>query len=306
MNINIWNYISDYEGASITFLNQDYNIFLAQRMAGTFFDSNLFAYYLLFPLIITVYYGIYRKIENRIFSSKTSIIIACIISTTIMLTLSRSGIFLMFSIGAFTLLKGKFKLKIILFLAIIYIPIFIWINSYVAQVSGSSVVQTIIERFKPAESSMIDKEFNRIIRMKSGINAISSNCIFGVGLGNLGHFIPSDIRKSYIITSHSLYIDIMSEVGILGFIVYALFILFLIINIYRKRVLGAYNLNSMLNLFLVSLLASQVIYSNLINPVFAIYFGVLLAFIKLFPNTNKLKRQSTVGPQHATRGFWLP
>ena len=235
MHINIWSYISDYEDPFSNFLNKDYNFFLQQRMIGTFFDSNLFAYYLLFPLIITVYFGIDRKIKNRIFSSKTSVLIACIISITILLTLSRSGIFLMLFMWTIAFFKGKVRLKKMLLLAIILIPLLIGINYYVAHLSGTGIATAILGRFHPAESSLLEKEYMRAIRMKAGLNAISSNWLLGVGLGNLGRFLPTSIRKSDVITSHSFYIDIMSEVGVLGFVVFFLLIIFLISNIYKKK-----------------------------------------------------------------------
>ncbi len=287
LNINIWSFISDYEDPYSAFLNKEYDFIFQQRMTGTFFDSNLLAYYLLFPLAIVAYYAIDRKNKKIILSSKTSIIIACILSVTIILTLSRSGIFLMLSMWAMAFFKGKVKLKKVLLLVSIIIPLLIGINYCVKKLSGNSVTEAIVERFHPAESSMIDKEYMRIIRMKAGVDAISSNWLFGVGLGNLGRFIPFGIRKSDVVTSHSLYIDIMSEVGVLGFIFYILFIFFLILNIYKKKLLAKDKLNSMFNLFLCFLLMSQVVYSNLINPVFAIYLGVFLAFVKLFPSTKK-------------------
>lgn len=291
MQINMWDYISDYEDPFSLFLNKDYNFFLQQRMTGTFFDSNLFSYYLLLPLIITVYYGIDRKVVNRIFSIKTSVIISYIISITIILTLSRSSIFLMLSIWTIALYRWNVKLKKFLFLSFIFIPLLISMNYYIAHISDVSISEAILRRFHPVESSFIEKENMRAIRMKAGIDAISSNWFFGVGLGNLGRFLPPGIRKSNEITSHSLYIDIMAEVGVLGIIVFFLFIFFLIFNISKKQVFGAYNLNKLFNLFLFILLLSQFLYSNLINPVFAIHFGLLLSFIKVFPDKKIITQE---------------
>lgn len=296
MHINMWNYISDYEDPFSLFLNKDYNFFIQQRMTGTFFDSNLFSYYLLFPLTITVYYGLDRQVVYRIFSTKTSIIISCIISITIILTLSRSGIFLMVFIWAISFYKFNVKLKNFLFLAIIFIPFLISINYYVSNITGISVTGAIARRFHPEESSFFEKENMRAIRMKAGIDAINSNWFFGVGLGNLGRFLPSGIRKSDEITSHSFYIDILSDVGALGFFVYVLFLFLLVLNISKKRVLEASNLNIMFILFLAFLMMSQIFYSNLLSPVFAINFGLFLAFIKLFPN-KKMKHHKCAPKQ---------
>ena len=279
-NINIWSNLSQYH-ISKAYLE-------CPRISSTFFDVNLFAYYLFMPFAIMVF-SFLTSSENYIFKDKKlNILSLMLLSVSILSTISRSGIICSILIIFFMIVtKRKFSRKKLInfFLSIGMILIcLIILIKYIDMNTGIDYLYMFSDRITKAE--YLQHDDSRILRIKSGINALKTNIFFGVGLGNLSHFMPHDIRKPEIITAHSLYLDIVSSVGLIGLTCFFSFIFYLIRRLYKLIKSSPNKLGIPLIYSLLALLVTQLIYSNFFHPALAIEIGIMVSYSKLMCNSN--------------------
>ena len=173
------------------------------------------------------------KKSNYSFSLKASIIILMLIG--ILLTFNRSSIIAFLIVFVFYILFGYSKNRIknffsINFILLIFGSIFFYLFTYYF---GSAVVDFFLTRLNPdyIYNAALDNTSSTSVRIeiwKSIIEYVKSNPIMGSGF--LGSWILTTVPEN---SAHSQYFDIFFRTGFLGFILWFLLTLKIIIRLYK-------------------------------------------------------------------------
>jgi len=231
---------------------------------------------------------------------------------------SRSAYFALLVTLLFLLIKNKsirlFSLKttVILILLVLSMVFFFVI---VKEVNNKTIVGKV-NQLLSSKFNLQGKEFaaGRLIYLKQGINSFIDHPLFGVGPGN---FIYASKKYaspqtqwydfSSTDTAHSLPLDILSENGGLAFIFFGLFILLILINIFKKNNLENYLLFYLLvnfqtdytyriySLFILFMILAAAIYeekktkTNQLNIYTLLGMASLIIFTAIFTTQILLK-----------------
>lgn len=199
------------------------------RLISTYFDPNYLAACLLIPTIITLIY--WDK-----YNEKKYFIKFLIISLTIVLTVSRSGLLgyvitvFLFTLSGLKLEQGKLKYNkktIILFLSIMIM--------FVISLKSGNV--RVVNRIT---NSVSDKStYYRFDNWEYSMDIIKDNSLIGVGYNLIGTYsdVNLDIKRGESVKygSDSSLLLIMMTTGIIGFIYFAIITLKYIIKNIRLR-----------------------------------------------------------------------
>ena len=199
------------------------------RLISTYFDPNYLAACLLIPTIITLIY--WDK-----YNEKKYFIKFLIISLTIILTVSRSGLLgyvitvFLFTLSGLKLEQGKLKYNkktIILFLSIMIM--------FVISLKSGNV--RVVNRIT---NSVSDKStYYRFDNWEYSMDIIKDNSLIGVGYNLIGTYsdVNLDIKRGESVKygSDSSLLLIMMTTGIIGFIYFAIITLKYIIKNIRLR-----------------------------------------------------------------------
>lgn len=199
------------------------------RLISTYFDPNYLAACLLIPTIITLIY--WDK-----YNEKKYFIKFLIISLTIILTVSRSGLLgyvitvFLFTLSGLKLEQGKLKYNkktIILFLSIMIM--------FVISLKLGNV--RVVNRIT---NSVSDKStYYRFDNWEYSMDIIKDNSLIGVGYNLIGTYsdVNLDIKRGESVKygSDSSLLLIMMTTGIIGFIYFAIITLKYIIKNIRLR-----------------------------------------------------------------------
>ena len=174
------------------------------------------------------------------------------------------------------------------------IPVLFLISFYSQQLLvKENTPDIMIERFSTITDSSKDNSVNeRLIFYRSAFKSIKEKPILGVGIGNwklvsieLGEEMVSGYRIPYF--THNDYLQITSEIGLVGGILFTYFIIFPLFFSLRKFI------NSKESLFYLFLIMTFIVYGfdSLINfpldrPVNVMYF--LFAVTLLYNSKNKI------------------
>lgn len=196
--------------------NASINNELILRPYGTFSHPNVLAGYL---LLSTIFLLNFKNLLNN-YLVKTILIIATI---GIFISLSRVAImaWLIFMITYFLISIGKKYKNPKLntpFLKKEQIVIFIFVIFFLSLLSNP----IFLERFTLLNLSD-DSVVQRISLMKSSIDMIINNPVFGVGVNNfLSNLTPNFNNPLLIQPVHNMFLLVFSQVGITGFILFML------------------------------------------------------------------------------------
>lgn len=199
------------------------------RLISTYFDPNYLAACLLIPTIITLIY--WDK-----YNEKKYFIKFLIISLTIILTVSRSGLLgyvitvFLFTLSGLKLEQGKLKYNkktIILFLSIMIM--------FVISLKSGNV--RVVNRIT---NSVSDKStYYRFDNWEYSMDIIKDNSLIGVGYNLIGTYsdVNLDIKRGESVKygSDSSLLLIMMTTGIIGFIYFVIITLKYIIKNIRLR-----------------------------------------------------------------------
>ncbi|MCI9286569.1 MAG: hypothetical protein HFJ57_01025 [Clostridia bacterium] len=205
-----------------------------QRLTSTFVAPNTCAMY--FSIIFTLILFLHKKIEMN---KKMFYFSIGIISIAILLTFSRStwiawGIaILIYVINNIKFTKGNLKNIIITFFIIIAIVLLIdtlLLNNTIMNIGTHLILNTI--NFK--DSSMI----GHIDSLKESLELFSKN-VYGLGLGKNGPRMINLIGEANANLTESSYFLILYDVGIIGFFIYFLsYIKVILDNKYIRKKTG--------------------------------------------------------------------
>jgi len=249
----------------ITFLVGNTNI---NRYMGVFFVNVGAALYsaisIYFVFIILSNYKIKYLVKILL------VLVICMNIFSIIVQGTRSGLILLFLLFFINFLKTKFNLqKVIIYLIVlmIFLPIIFYFFSQ------SEIV--IFERFRKGITLEEESFQVRMLLAKAGLNLFIKNPVFGVGPDNFRNF--TYLYALPEIYSHSMYIEILANYGILGFIC---FFYFLVLT-YKKSNSITY---TSANTLWISLMVMMIISAGyFLQP----YFWIVTSFIWAESKANK-------------------
>jgi putative inorganic carbon (hco3(-)) transporter len=213
------------------------------RYSGPIGDANIWPQILSAVLPLAVY---------RIFFEKSPL--------TKLLALMASG--LIFIAIFYTYSRGAF-VTVVFILFLITIERKVSLPSYIFIMAGGLLVlsflpQTYIERITSVtkvfdsvgqSSNVTDESFaGRLNEMKVGLNMFTTHPILGVGIGNytteywnyapqlgLESSLQTRVESSISRQAHNLFVELLSETGLLGLISFAFFMFNLFTSLWKKR-----------------------------------------------------------------------
>ncbi len=263
-----------------------------QRIYSFFGDPNNFAGFLntIFPFFFcsTIYFAKIK--QNKKFF--LFLLFTLAVFFVFIMTLSRSG-----WLGLFCgiLAVGWFKrnqifktsnLKYLILGLIVFVLLFSQIYHYLYLI--------VTARLEELESRGI-----HLYLAKSAISMFLSHPLTGVGIGNFGEAYGKYFRPGYeYYNAHSAFLTILSETGLIGFIIYISFYIFVFRQIllffrnssgYNKEVIGLGFLSGFLGL-----MAANIFYQNFSFQFFFVFLGLGFAsgLVAAKPNSNELTSQS--------------
>jgi O-antigen ligase len=193
---------------------------LNKRIYSTFFNPNVFGFYINFIILLAIENLNFKKINLE-----SVVFLSCIIC--LILTFSRTAwISLVIALIVVSIFNRKYlKYALIISLAIFSFDTLLGIGR--------------IDPVKAAEDSSFLYRFEV---WKTSFEIIKDNLISGIGFGTLFKHVAdySSIVSSKIEHSHNIYIQIFTETGIMGFSIF-LIILFKVLKTFKRRLLDKNN-----------------------------------------------------------------
>ena len=262
-----------------------------QRIYSLFGDPNNFAGFLntVFPFFFcsTIYFAKLKK-NKRFF---WFLLATLTVFFVFLMTLSRSG-WLGLTTGLLVVAWYKraqifrsANLKYLVIALIVFIIFFAQIYQYTYFVVSA--------RLEEMESRQI-----HLYLVKSAFEMFLSHPLTGVGIGNFGEAYGKYFKPGYeYYNAHSAFLTILSETGIIGFIIYISFYIFIFRQIllffrnssgYHKEVIGLGFLSGF-----CGLMAANIFYQNFSFQFFFVFLGLAFAsgIVATQTNPNSLNRQ---------------
>lgn len=272
--------------------NKDYLYLFANSILFlAFLGTKSRGVFLIFPILAIIYLVLLKK-EDRMWSIKN--LFAVVIPNTILFPMIYSGninnrtakdillgLFVLFVLPVFYYgikkLEFKFKKIITIFLIIF---ILIGVGTIVFTEEDEIYNNSVFQRLKTInlQNSSI---MSRIIFMKDAIKIVKDHPILGVGAGGWNAEYKT-YRSFLYFTSqvHNHYLQVMVENGILGFVVFIILWIILIVFLYKKLKLETSHVNISMFLVAIALALHSLMDFDLAYPV-AFYLWWLLIAISL-------------------------
>ena len=182
------------------------------RWAGTFYDPNYYGYYLCTVMIFCFFY--LNFLGNNLYIK----LILLVNAIALLFTLSRTAL-----IGiAMILLVSILKLKKLRDQVVLLLPVILLLITAALVIMALGAESNFGERLTDPDSVT-----DRLRFIRNGVEAFGRSPIFGVGTDGL---ISSDIT---IATSHNVYLSWLAKYGIIGFLVYGVFLFYPLIFLYQ-------------------------------------------------------------------------
>lgn len=246
------------------------------RATGLFSDPNLYAYYLLLPTSL-VFMRLLCRSYNQKYSRVGMMLIFLIFLTALMLSMSRSGIAVLFGCILF-LVQKRFRAY-----AIVLIPIAITV--LVLSVSlldqDGTLLEIMSQRLGLHRDVTATVGVERSLRFFSGIEAFLSSPLYGVGFGDLGHFLPENLNSKEVVTSHNFYLDILASMGIIGFSALALATIIFLFNAWLNTKHSAIARAAVIAA--CGIFVTQLVYRNLLSPALAFQLSIVATLCRKPP-----------------------
>jgi O-antigen ligase len=198
------------ESQRLMFPTKDLSVF---RITSSFTDPSFYGLYICFVIILCIYLYYYVE-KNKYIPALLFINFVALIGT-----LSRTALLGFAVIIAVSIFKiRRFWVQLAWLVPIIvFCSIFFYFNPEIL----NSLI--LYERFTDAESAII-----RLNYIKNGLEVFIDNPIMGGGSELLGH---GELNPS----AHLVYLSILAKYGLIGFIIYAIFLLYPIYHVARHK-----------------------------------------------------------------------
>ena len=285
----------------IQFIN-GYNIFGLKanypRMSSFFGDELILGSYIsrLFPLLIALFM-FFRPKDNGFIENLVLFILTIFAFLTILLSGERVATF-NFCLSIFLIIilfnnYFRFKILIIFFIPVIIVSILFTENIIKKRIINDTILDITYKK-PPLEFRIFSLAHES--HFKSSIKMFIENPIIGIGPKNFRNLCSN---KEYYINElsctthpHNTYIQILTETGILGFLIIFLFlsilILKLVLHFFSKFFNNKYHLSNFnlsiiigLLLFVFPLIPSGNFFNNWLNIIFFFQLGIYLSNSKI-------------------------
>jgi len=245
------------------------------RSSGMFSDANLFAYYLLMPsLLLMVRFT--EKREGQGYNGVLHLSALFVVLIAVVLSMSRSGIAVL--TGSAFILGVKYHrirwyVVSLLFGGVLAGLFMVTVSDY------PKVLGVIVEQRLELEGDVADMVGgNRLARMQAGLEAFVASPVFGVGIGDIGRFLPNNTANSEIVTSHSFYLDVLAGMGLIGFSVLVTGMMFYLWRSWSAAKGSAACFAAITAV--MGIFAVQLVYRNLLEPALAFQIGIAAALCR--------------------------
>lgn len=194
------------------------NLSVLYRLAGAPHDT-VNPNQLAWVIVNTVPFLYYLGWQGR--STIGKILAACLFPVfvyALLLTGSRSGFLSLLVVILSIMLLGEKKLKRSILCLIVLLPLAFWMVGNLRD-DQLTRYQSIYRK----DVAGADTAAGRIKGLESGLSTVSSSILFGHGIGTsketAANFLPGRSQLS-----HNLYIEILQELGIVGFLLFCLYV----------------------------------------------------------------------------------
>jgi len=267
-------------------------VLIVPRIQGTAVEAGLFANLLMFAIPI----AICAFINHEYLISKTVNFLGLLaMLTALVLTFSTTGwillalgmVVVLVIPGRLWMLRSRWRslIQIAVIIVLVLIAVQLLVPSFV-----EGAVATLISKFlqtSAASASFVE----RSIWASVGLKMFADYPLVGVGIGNYGNlffeYIPHDLPKYFhhSYTAGNLYILILAETGIIGFMGLVLFIVSLLYSFYKGILTceDRYFYTILVGAFtsILSYLAFQFTNGNFYILQFWVFLGISLAALQL-------------------------
>lgn len=265
----LWKILFSYRGDSSFVVEYGTESLVIPRAMGLFADPNLFAYYLLLPTLLAIV-SIAEKGKRpwRLLALRLGTL--AVLGAAIILSMSRSGIGVMVGAISVLVVAEKRVRKQVAWFLLGGICVVVMVEASGLGIGLGEVAET---RLAFSEDAAGIVGLNRVERILAGMRAFTERPVVGVGIGDLGRFMPSDVRHPEVVTSHSFYLDILASMGLLGF---SVLVFGTVLFLWRVWVGAKKSAACRAALIAVlGVLATQLVYRNLLSPAIAFQLAVV-------------------------------
>lgn len=260
----------------------------------TFKEGNIFGGYMLASLLITLPFIFIKDREVNPFSTKLIYVIFFFQLIALLISYSAINIItftvialIFFIITSFKKIGSSLRRKQIKLLSILLIITLLFVKF--------GLHNTLYEKLFGNDRVWSYSRKDRINMAVTGLKMTNKNLIFGVGPGNYGYYYNEFSADSFKDEKNkrivgNIYIEMLCETGVLGLVIYLLFILLMIrvCFIKTKTIMGCYQpvVNGLFCAFIGMLLAYNAF------PTFTLTFhwvlmGILLSSLRVL-QTNRV------------------
>ena len=241
------------------------------RLSGPFGDEYIIGiYFFCFGYLTYAFYNTIYKVRNL-----HEIVFFLLINILIFLTGERNAfltsmIFLFFLF----LINKNHRKQIFISLILIFVSVFFIIqtsevlgNKYafvdIQTISDRSEQKIVVEKKivedKKIENSLISKVSNvinnshHLSHIRAGIKIFKNNTLLGSGFKTFRFACLEFIHKKNITCTshpHNIYIEILSDTGIIGFFIFVFGIIYLIYNFFKKKLYHDYTSSILISVFI--------------------------------------------------------
>lgn len=246
--------------------------------------------------VLTFIMMIYAKNIYKVFYA----ILFFIITVGLILTQTRNAWlttgFSLFSLFLYLAFKGKklfIKRDLLIFLALVAIGvsiIFILGSGIKVNQRSDTKNQTLVLTDDP-ESSNVNSYFTRLMIWHTAANAILKHPMIGIGAYSFKHSsqlfytIPKPFFNIYVKnkTPHVAILQVLTETGVLGLIVFSIFIFhlikFLFSSLKKVRIIEDVKITLLIVWSLVYIVFSMLMTESWLYGQYAVWFGILLGLL---------------------------
>lgn len=283
----IWQFFSNSFGIfdQFSFLRDEYKkgVFPFPRVQATFLEPLFFANFLLIPILIAVKKA-FEKPADKLISFFLFLTLVAFI-----LTLSRGAYlalvvsFLAFSSPMILIFRHKFSKFIPILLTTVVAVIFSYsliyfstgqsgVNSYVSQATKTTDVDN------PSAVSDLDYLRTRNYTVEVAQNHIKQNFL-GIGTGAFGSLPEFKLLKDQgrYQTVNNEYLEILVENGVVGFVLFLLLIISILVSVYRQILASKDFSSTMFLAIFLGWLVQYLTFSNLYLIYIWVFAGLMLA-----------------------------
>ncbi|HDR8473419.1 TPA: O-antigen ligase family protein, partial [Bacillus cereus] len=244
------------------------------RLIGLLDDPNIFIFY------NTIFFMYYMTNLQNI----TNILGLILCVTTSLLTFSRGGILALVLVVFVYICMSSFakKIKIIMSLVLFSVVIFSLSNS----VMGGQLDDILNKRISDFSH---DNGSGRFTLWEAAFKYYLSNPYIGIGAFNFSNYYEYQFNEKLYV--HNTFLEILSESGTIGFLLYSAFLFILIFKLAQHTL---FREKPYLLLTMIAFLFQMMSLSLIINEAFFLFLAVVVKYISIYEGRGKIDGKMSI------------